>query len=262
VLNAQKAGASAAIIANNIAAGRPDGTEIEPMGAGDGANQVRIPSVMISHNDGAELKTIPSANVTERELAVLPLQLDAALDSDTIYHEYGHGLSWRMIGHMSGPRAGAIGEGNSDGIAMLVNGDDIISEYAGASPLGIRSRPYAGYTRTYGAVGGADGEVHLDGEIYAAIIWRMIELFGARRDDLFNYVVDGMNYTPSKPAYEEMRDGILASVANGSTPSDCTLVWQAFAQFGVGVGAHGELKGSKDAVITESFDVPANCAAP
>jgi len=167
-----------------------------------------------------------------------------------------------MIGHMDGPLAGAIGEGNSDGIAMLVNGDDIISEYAGASPLGIRSRPYAGYTRTYGAVGGADGEVHLDGEIYAAIIWRMIELFGGRRDDLFNYVVDGMNFTPSKPAYEEMRDGILASVANGSTPSDCSLVWQAFAQFGVGVGAHGELKGSKDAVITESFDVPVNCAAP
>jgi hypothetical protein len=71
-----------------------------------------------------------------------------------------------------------------------------------------------------------------------------------------------MNFTPSKPAYEEMRDGILASVANGSRPSDCSLVWQAFAQFGVGVGAHGELIGSKNVAITESFDVPANCLAP
>jgi hypothetical protein len=89
----------------------------------------------------------------------------------------------------------------------------------------------------------------------------MIELFGNRRETLFTYVVDGMNYTPSKPAYENMRDGILASVANGPTPSDCSLVWQAFAQFGVGVGAHGDLTG-QTVTITESFDVPANCASP
>ena len=82
-------------------------------------------------------------------------------------------------------------------------------------------------------------EVHNDGEIYAAVIWRLIELFGDRRDELFRYVVDGMNFTPSTPAYEDMRDGILASVANGADTSDCDLVWQAFAQFGIGVGAQG-----------------------
>jgi extracellular elastinolytic metalloproteinase len=254
VFNAQRAGAIAVIVANNRG-----GTAIQPMGPGANAKQVRIPSVMISQNDGADLKAIPSPNVTERELAVLPLQIDASLDSDVVYHEYGHGLSWRMIGHMSGPLAGAIGEGNSDGIAMLVNGDDKIGEYATSSPIGIRRAPYAGYPLTYGNVTGA--EVHNDGEIYAAIVWRMIELFGARRDDLFNYVVDGMNFTPSQPTYEEMRDGILASVANGPTPSDCSLVWQAFAKFGVGVGAHGEVTG-KVVEITESFDVPENCVAP
>jgi len=88
-----------------------------------------------------------------------------------------------------------------------------------------------------------------------------MELFGSRRDELFSYVIDGMNFTPSKPAYENMRDGILASVANGSTPSDCSLVWQAFAQFGVGVGARGDLTG-KVVTITESFDAPANCVSP
>ena len=36
---------------------------------------------------------------------------------------------------------------------------------------------------------------------------------------------------------------------------------QAFAQFGVGVGARGDLTG-KVVEITESFDVPANCASP
>jgi len=258
VFNAQRAGAIAVIVANN-----QGGTATVTMGAGAKAQQVRIPAVMISQNNGADLKAIPSPNATERRLAVLPLQIDSALDSDIVYHEYGHGLSWRMIGHMSGPIAGAIGEGNSDGIAMLINGDDRVGEYGTSSPVGFRRFPYAGYPNTYGDFGLPSGlEVHNDGEIYAAIVWRMIELFGpSRRDELFSYVIDGMNFTPSKPAYENMRDGILASVANGSTPSDCSLVWEAFAQFGVGVGARGDLTG-KVVTITESFAVPENCSAP
>jgi hypothetical protein len=38
---------------------------------------------------------------------------DGDLDADIVFHEYGHGLTWRMIGGMSGPLAGAIGEGAS-----------------------------------------------------------------------------------------------------------------------------------------------------
>jgi hypothetical protein len=252
-LNAQKAKAVGVIIANN-----QGGTTVSPMGAGLVGSKVKIPALMISQNDGAALKALASPNVTMRELAVLPLQLDSSLDSDVVFHEYGHGLSWRMIGGMSGPLAGAIGEGDSDGIAMLINGDDVVGEYAGSSATGIRRAPYAGYPLTYGNVTGA--EVHNDGEIYAAVVWRMIELFGSRRNELFHYVVDGMNFTPSTPAYEDMRDGILASVANGPTPSDCNLVWQAFAQFGIGVGAQGTVTAT-GVQITESFQMPENCAA-
>ena len=32
---------------------------------------------------------------------------DGDLDSDIVYHEYGHGLTWRMIGSMSGRRSPA-----------------------------------------------------------------------------------------------------------------------------------------------------------
>jgi hypothetical protein len=141
---------------------------------------------------------------------------------------------------------------------MLINGDDTIGEYSSSNPLGIRRNRYIGYPRTYKDVTGAG--VHNDGEIYAAIVWRMMELFGdARRPALFQYVVDGMNYTPATPAYEQMRDGILASVANGPTTADCSLVWQAFAQFGVGVGAQGLVTGSTSVQITESATVPATC---
>ena len=186
-----------------------------------------------------------------------PPQLDGDLDSDLVYHEYGHGLSWRMIGGMSGPLAGAIGEGNSDGIAMLVNGDDLIAEYS-SPPVGLRTAPYTDYGRTYGDVAGT--EVHFDGEVYAAIIWRLMELFGNKnREALFGIVVDGMNFTPATPAWEDMRDGMLASIANsGGTVKQCQMVWEAFAQYGVGVGAQGVTNRNGSVVVTESF-TPGSC---
>jgi hypothetical protein len=164
---------------------------------------------------------------------------------------------------MQGALAGAIGEGMSDGCAILLNNDDpqgadAIGEYSATDPRGIRRFRYDGYPNTYGDVTGAS--VHNDGEIYAAIVWRMLELFGsARKDALFDYVVDGMNFTPTQPTYEEMRDGILASVASApDDPGDECRVWNAFAEFGVGVGASGTARG-QSAIINESFAVPAAC---
>jgi hypothetical protein len=66
-----------------------------------------------------------------------------------------------------------------------------------------------------------------------------------------------MNFTPATPAYEDMRDGILQSVANRGGADTCTI-WQAFAAYGVGEGAKGVF--SRTSVnITESFAVPASC---
>ena len=87
------------------------------------------PAVMISQGDGAALRDLIAPNATIRENPITPIKLDASLDSDIVYHEYGHGLTWRMIGGMSGPLAGALGEGASDGLALLLNGDDRVGEY-------------------------------------------------------------------------------------------------------------------------------------
>lgn len=255
VLNAQAAGAVAVVVANDRR-----GTEVFTMPAGQKSRRVRIPSIMIGQNDGASLKLRTPVVATEALLEVQPLPLDSALDSDVVFHEYGHGLTWRMIGDMNGPLAGAIGEGMSDGVAMLMNDDDVIGEYSTGNPnRGVRRYRYQGYPLTYKDVTGA--EVHNDGEIYGAIVWRMIELFRAAYGDapgrsrLFGYVIDGMNFTPPAPTYEQMRDGVLASVSHGPAPSDCDLVWQAFAQFGVGQGSKGEID-SGGVKITESFVVP------
>lgn len=191
---------------------------------------------------------------------------DGDLDSDIVWHEYGHGLTWRMIGNMSGPFAGAIGEGMSDTLAIYINGDDpaggdVVGEYSYNSAVGIRRYRYTNYPLTYANVTGSS--VHNDGEIYAAAMWKLRELWltsGRSQDLLFSRVIDGMNYTPSRPAYENMRDGILAAMP--SQEEDC-LAWRAFAQFGIGEGADGVESCNIffcNVSVAQSFVVPSACS--
>ena len=248
VLNAQNAGAIAVVVANNVGT-----TEYFAMG---GTNRrIRIPSIMIGRDDGATLRSVAGVSGGLVKNATVPLQLDGDVDADIVFHEYGHGLTWRMIGSMSGPIGGALGEGASDTLAFLINGDSVVGEYAYSSAIGIRRYPYEGYPLTYIAVDG--GEVHNDGEIYAAIMWRLRGLYlanGLTADDLLADWVDSMNFIPSGPSYENMRDGLIASA---DSARDC-LVWQAFAASGVGVGSSAIVRG-KRVTITESFALPAGC---
>ncbi len=67
-----------------------------------------------------------------------------------------------------------------------------------------------------------------------------------------------MNFTPSGPDFEAMRDGILAQAPSSR---DC-LIWEAFAQFGVGVNATNDISCNFfgcSGSITEDFTVPAEC---
>jgi extracellular elastinolytic metalloproteinase len=253
VKNAQVAGAVGAIIANQL------GDSIFTMGGADAT--ITISSVFIGLTDGNALKASLPATGAIRLTDPPPLQRDGDVDSDVVYHEYGHGLTWRMIGRMSGPMSGAIGEGMSDTLAIILNENDVVGEYSFDDPLGIRTAPYHNFPRTYGSVTGS--EVHFDGEVYGAIGWRLFEIFqgaGVSKDILLDYIVDGMNFTPAGPTFEDMRDGILQSVANSGSGDDC-LVWQAFAQYGVGVGAKGVVHGSK-VIVSESFALPSQCPAP
>jgi hypothetical protein len=256
VTNVQRAGAIGMIVANNAAGA--------PITMGGSPKAIKIPSVMVSQADGNTLKSLLGSAATLRKKAVAPLQVDGDLDSDVVYHEYGHGLTWRMIGGMSGPLAGAIGEGASDTVAFMINGRDRIGVYASSTPGGIRRYPYAGYPLKYSNVTGAG--VHNDGEIYAATMWRLRELWlgsGRTGDSLFDAFVDGMNYTPSTPAYEHMRNGMLQSIAAsgaGDAAARCALVWQAFAQFQIGDGAKGTVTRRGTVTITPSTVARSDCS--
>jgi hypothetical protein len=249
--NVQNAGGVGIIVANN--------NEGAPFTMGGVDASVTIPGVMVSQTDGAAIKADAGTSTTIKLADNAPLMRDGDVDADVVWHEYGHGLTWRMIGKMSGPLAGAIGEGNSDVLAVIANEDDRVGEYSSSDPLGIRTEPYSNYSRTYGDIVGQ--EVHLDGEVYGAIGWRLLQNYqgaGIDKSVLLADLVDGMNYTPREPAFEDMRDGILDGLAaSGSADRSC-LVWEAFAHYGVGVGADGIAKG-KRAIVTESFELPASC---
>jgi len=251
--NAQTAGAIAIVIVNNV-----DGP-IFTMGGTSG--RVSIGGVMVSQADGARLKGLAPQRATVKLANTPPLSRDGDVDSDIVYHEYGHGLTWRMIGGMSGPLGGAIGEGMSDVLAIVLNNDPIVAEYStGDFTIDIRRQRYDTYTGTYADVTG--GEVHDDGELYGAIGWRLwknFEAAGVSKDTVLDYMVDGMNFTPATPDFEAMREGILQAVRTqgGGTTHEC-LVWDAFADYGVGVTANGVVKGKRVTVV-EDFNVPASC---
>lgn len=181
-------------------------------------------------------------------------QRDGDLDSDVVYHEYGHGLSTRMIGGLSGDIGGAIGEGASDVLAILINNNDVVGEYSTNSANGIRSSRYATHPDTLASFNRARG-VHRNGELFAATIWDVWELYQANSlsvNTLLTDFVGGMNFTPSSPTYITMRDGLLAQ-----TPAsrDC-LVWRAFASRGMGVGASISRTTFR---VVQSFTVPTGC---
>ena len=249
VRNAQSAGAIAVVIANN--------DDSPAFSAGGTDRKVKIPSAMVTKATGATIRAL-TGNATLKDNPAPALQVDGDIDSDIVYHEYGHGLTWRIIGSMSGAFAGAIGEGASDVNAFLINNDDRIGEYAWGDPVnGIRRHRYEGYPNTYSDWTGA--EVHDDGEIYAAAMWNVYKNYDAagQLGLLYSDWVLGLINTPAAPTPEQMRDGMLTAVAG--TGRECA-VWKGFAAQGIGVGAKGTLtRRGTISSITESFAVPANC---
>jgi len=251
--NVQDAGAIAVIVVNNVAGGPV------PMGGID--RKVVIPGLMVADTDGPILKSAPGTTATLR-LNPDAIMRDSSLDSDIVWHEYGHGLTWRMIGRMGSLMSAAIGEGMSDVLAVVINDNPVVGEYSAVNPAGLRSHSYEAYNRTYGDLAGQS--VHFDGEVYGAIgwdLWKAYKLASLNEDDILADLVDGMNYTPADPTFEDMRDGILTGLTvSGGSARSC-MVWNSFAEYGVGVGATGSVKG-KGIVVTESFGVPASCSTP
>lgn len=54
------------------------------------------------------------------------------------------------------------------------------------------------------------------------------------KGDILADLVGGMNFTPAAPDFQQMRDGILMGLTASGNDSRACMVWDSFAQFGVG----------------------------
>ena len=187
---------------------------------------------------------------------------DSSVDSDVVFHEYGHGISNRLIGNgstaLSGTQSGAMGEGWSDYWATTLNNDGVMGEYVTQNTTrGIRRAAYtvpaAAVHDSYADVCAGGCEVHNDGEVWAAALWDLRTQLGKTITD--RIVLNGMKFTPTRPSFLNARDGIIQADQNLNGGANRCAIWAVFARHGMGVSAVG----NDGTTHTAASDVPGDC---
>jgi subtilisin family serine protease len=214
---------------------------------------------------------------------------DGDFDNAIIVHEYGHGLSTRLVAGPNvvdglwGMQSGGLGEGWSDWISLVFTAEPAdtpamargVGMYVLGESLdgpGIRQFPYSTDLSvnpwTYGALVTLGGEVHDVGEVWCAalweVYWNLVAEYGFDRDlyagtggnnIAMQLIVDGMKLTPHSPTFLEGRDAILLADQNLYGGRNQGLLWRAFAKRGMGVSARdgGDHNSSQ---VVEAFDFP------
>jgi Zn-dependent metalloprotease len=228
---------------------------------GSGNDSVRAEAQDGSGTNNANFATPPDGSRPRMQqfLFVNPNpDRDSSVDGDVVFHEYGHGISNRLIGNgsgaLSGTQSGAMGEGWSDYWAITINNDGAVGEYVTNNPAGIRR---AAYTVPAAAVHDSYADlgfgVHADGEVWAATLWDLRTQLGATITD--RIVLNGMKFTPTRPSFLNARDGILQADQNLNGGANRCTIWTVFARHGMGVSAVGN-DGTTHVAAT---DVPADC---
>lgn len=294
VMGAQLGGAAGVIVVNNIPGEGP-----AAMGGDETGAIILIPSVMVSFEDGQELKdeiALGAVQIGLRRLTPAPPMKDGDLDNGIITHEYGHGISTRLTG---GPSQTCLsgdeqaGEGWSDFFALMMTMDPATLADAGFSGRGIGTyvfdqtisgngiRP-ARYARdltvndyTYASINNGEITVpHGVGFIFCTALWDMtwnlIDEYGYN-PDLVNgsiasgnilaiqLVIDGLKMQPCGPTFLESRDAILAADQALTGGANQCFIWEAFAKRGMGFSAQSGTNARGDEV--EAFDMPPACQA-
>lgn len=287
VKNAQIAGATAVIVANNSAAAPPT------MGGTDAS--IVIPSVAVFQSTGNLIKANVPVSGSVRANPLTSISRDSDLDAGVIAHEYGHGISNRLTG---GPATVSclqneeqMGEGWSDwfGITMTTRGSDIDSTRRGvgsyllfepADGAGIRPTPYstdmAINPSTYAWVANpAISRPHGIGYVWNTMLWEvywnLVHKKGYNADlydgwnsggnnMAFQLVMDGMKMQTCSPGFVDGRDAILAADTALTGGANQCEIWRGFAKRGLGFSAsQGSSANRSDGV--EAFDLPAMCTS-
>ncbi len=218
-------------------------------------------------------------------------QKDGDLDSGVIVHEYGHGISNRLVG---GPANVSClqnlqqpGEGLSDWWSLVYThepgdqGTDPrgIGTYVLNQPVtgpGIRTQRYstdpAVNTWTYASIAGMSVP-HGVGSVWAQgaweVYWRLVDRWGfdpnlanatggAGNQRMMTYANEGLKFTACSPTFTQVRDGFVQAASVNYGGVDVCRMWKGFAAFGLGTNA---VSGGPNGLNpTNGFATPAACA--
>ncbi len=285
VKNAQNAGATAAIIVNNVAPSDTVPAGINMSGA-DAA--VTIPAISLTQAVGEALiarMKIETVN-GKIQLGEPPyVNADGDLDNGIIAHEFGHGISTRLTGGAGNSsclnNAEQAGEGWSDWFAlmMFIKPTDqptdarTIATWAvsqTATGSGIRNFPYSTDmgVNPLTFADSNDTESHNRGEFMTTVLWDLtwayIDKYGfdaniysgsGGNNKIMKIVIDAMKLQPCSPTFIDFRNSIIAADQAATGGADYCMIWTVFARRGMGINASsGSSASATDQV--ENFQQP------
>jgi len=170
--------------------------------------------------------------------------LDSAYDGQAVIHEYGHGVTDRLVGGRTSTscllriQSGALGEGWSDYFAISYFNNPVFGAYLTQDTNhGGRRQSYESYTLTYQDLGSTGYGVHKDGEIWAATLWDLRKSLGQVATD--RLLVNGLKATPCNPSMTDARDAILSADLVSNSGMNRAAIWTIFAKHGLGYSARG-----------------------
>lgn len=290
VKNAQNAGAVGVVIVNNVAG--------PPIQMGGTDPTITIPSIMVSQADGNLIRSRIAAGDSVNATLLLPpgnVVIDGAFDNGIVAHEYGHGISSRLIGGPSiiscQSNDESVSEGWSDffSFIMTIEAGDSGHHARGVGTFALRE-PVTG-------IGGRNAQYTTDtsvnpytyqdtnddinvsqphgiGFIWCSMMWdltwALIDQYGFDPDFYqgtggnniaMQLAIDAMKLQPCGAGFVEARDAVLmADQLNNGGANQC-LIWTAFANRGLGFSADQGLEASRLDQV-EAFDLHPLCLTP
>ncbi|MEO0775546.1 MAG: M36 family metallopeptidase [Bacteroidota bacterium] len=217
---------------------------------------------------------------------------DGDFDNLVIVHEYGHGISLRLVGGAGNTsvlnNSEQMGEGWSDwyGLVLSIQAGHLPTDARGAGTWllgegpdgeGIRPHPYSTDKTinpdTYGNLPGLIAP-HGVGYLWAQMLWEMtwglIDEHGYDADFYTGVggnnialalVTEALKLTPTSPGFVDGRDAILLADELLYGGANQCIIWRAFAKRGLGWSADQGSPFSKSDG-TEAFDLPEDCDCP
>jgi hypothetical protein len=266
-----------------------------------GSGPANLPGFAIGKAGGDALQAALAAGPITVTIhsEVTGVERDGDLDNSVIAHEWGHYMHHRLSQCGSTAQCGGMSEGWGDFNALMLllregeNRDGVyaLAPYAlddgtpDTAYFGIRRFPYSTDrtknalsfrhigdenplpTTTPGLPSGANSEVHNTGEIWATMLWDVINVLADQhgvvvaRRRMTDYAVAGLLLMPPNATFTQARDAILAA-ASALDTDDMTLMAAAFAGRGAGSCASSpQVTSATNAGVVESGTLAAILAA-